>query len=181
LDANIINLFFYSTIDLIYTLRIKQSMDLKFVLLVFGIVFLLVLLTSKAIKKVRKGRVAPGVVAIKPSPEPFYKTWKSLSYLLLLVAAGNLYMMYTGVVSALETDSVIFWIDAVCSLAAALAAVMIWLKKSKTMVVVYFIFTLIPILIFMSIKFYKLNALIHLFPLVLLYFVLKPVWDNLEN
>jgi hypothetical protein len=164
-------------------------MDLKFVLLVFGIVFLLVLLTSKAIKKVRKGRVAPGVVAIKPSPEPsnkladdqFYKTWKSLSYLLLLVAAGNLYMMYTGVVSALETDSVIFWIDAVCSLAAALAAVMIWLKKSKTMVVVYFIFTLIPILIFMSIKFYKLNALIHLFPLVLLYFVLKPVWDNLEN
>jgi len=74
-------------------------------------------------------------------------------------------------------------VDAGVSLAAAIAAVLIWLKKTKTMVIAYLLFTLLPVLMFMSIKgtTYKISALIHLFPLVLLYFVIKPVWGNLKE
>jgi hypothetical protein len=166
-----------------------MTIDIKFILLVFGVIFLIVLLTRKAIRKVSKDQVTHSASAKKPAAsqsnklteEQFHKTWKSLSFLLLLAAAGNLYMVYTAVSSALDTGLFIFWIDAVSSLAAAVAAVLIWQKRSKSMVVLYFVLTLIPIVMFMSIKFYKLNALMHLFPLVLLYFVLKPVWNNLEN
>ena len=172
-----------------------MPIDIKFVLLVFAIIFLVVLLIGKAVKKVRKDRLAAVPTSTKTSPvqekklteEQFQKTWKSLSYLLLVAAAGSLYMVYTAVQSALDPQmapvAIIYWIDAVFSLAAALTAFFIWKKKTKTMVVVYFLFTLIPILMFMSIKGtpFKISALIHLFPLVLLYFVLKPVWNNLEN
>jgi sterol desaturase/sphingolipid hydroxylase (fatty acid hydroxylase superfamily) len=169
------------------------SVDLKFVALVFGIVFLVVLLARKAYKKVNQERIAHGRIAqprktvekAKLTDEQFEKTWKSLSFLLLLAAAGSLYMVYNGVRSALTVQSgaVIFWIDAFFSLAAAIAAVFIWLTKKKVWVFIYFIFTIIPIFMLMSIKgqALKISALIHLFPLVLLYFVLKPVWENLEN
>jgi hypothetical protein len=172
-----------------------MPIDIKFVLLVFAIIFLVVLLVGKAVKKVRKDRLTAIPPSKKTSPiqekvlteEQFQKTWKSLSYLLLVAAAGSLYMVYTAVKSALDPQmasvAIIYWIDAVFSLAAAVIAFFIWKKKTKTMVIVYFLFTLIPILMFMSIKGtpFKISALIHLFPLVLLYFVLKPVWSNLEN
>jgi hypothetical protein len=96
-------------------------------------------------------------------------------------------MVYTAVRSALDPQmapvAIIYWIDALFSLAAAVTAFFIWKNKTKTMVIVFFLFTIIPILMFMSIKGtpFKISALIHLFPLVLLYFVLKPVWNNLEN
>ncbi len=172
-----------------------MPIDIKFVLLVFAIIFLVVLLVSKAVKKVRIDRLSAMPTSTKPSPvqekklteEQFQKTWKSLSYLLLVAAAGSFYMVYTAVKSALDPQmahvAIIYWIDAVFSMAAAVTAFLIWKKKTKTMVVVYFLFTLIPILMFMSIKGtpFKISALIHLFPLVLLYFVLKPIWNNLEN
>ena len=169
------------------------GIDLKFVLLVFGIIFLVVLLARKAYKKVNADKIARGkssqvrrpVEKSALSEEQFKKSWKALAFLLLLAALGNLYMVYTGVRSALTVSSGawIFWIDAIFSLAAAIAAVFIWRTRKKIWVFIYFIFTLIPIFLFMSLKGQqlKLNALIHLFPLVLLYFVLKPVWENLEN
>jgi hypothetical protein len=172
-----------------------MPIDIKFVLLVFAIIFLVVLLVGKAVKKVRKDRLAAVPPNTKPSPnvekklteDQFQKTWKSLSYLLLVAAAGSLYMVYTAVRSALDPQmapvAIIYWIDALFSLAAAVTAFFIWKNKTKTMVIVFFLFTIIPILMFMSIKGtpFKISALIHLFPLVLLYFVLKPVWNNLEN
>ncbi|MCX6055702.1 MAG: hypothetical protein NTZ74_12475 [Chloroflexi bacterium] len=166
-------------------------MDLKFVLLVFGIVFLIVLLTRKAIVKVKKDRetrVESGVVKSLPqkpkfTEEQFNRSWKSLSYLLLLAAAGNLYMVYTAIGEAFATGSVILWIDAVFSLAAAVAAVLIWRFRNKKNVYFYFIFTMVPIIMFMSIQGSgpKQKALIHLFPLVLLYFVLKPIWESMKE
>lgn len=172
-----------------------MPVDIKFVLLAFAIIFLVVLLVNKAVKKVRKDNLNPPAVRSTPSAnqkkiltaEQFQKTWKSLSYLLLVAAAGSLYMVYTAVRSALDpalaSVAIVYWIDAAFSLAAAVTAFFIWIKKTKTMVTVYFLLTLLPILMFMSIKGapFKISALIHLFPLVLLYFVLKPVWNNLEN
>jgi len=166
-----------------------MTLELQTILLVFGIAILLVLLTRKAIKKVSKDRAAAIQAPLKKleikknklTDEQFTKTWKSLSYLLLLVAAGSLYMVYIAVKSALDIGLFIYWIDACCSLLAAVAAVMIWKTKTKTWTFAYFILTMIPIMILMSVKGqnFKISALIHLFPLVLLYFVLKPVWENL--
>jgi len=167
----------------------------KFALLVFGVAFLIVLLTRRAIKKAYKDQKLAPVSSKKRVPEPkavlseeqFKKSWNSLSYLLLVAAAGSLYMVYTAFRSALDPNmsavAIVFWVDAGVSLAAAIAAVLIWLKKTKTMVIAYLFFTLLPVLMFMSIKgtTYKISALIHLFPLVLLYFVLKPVWGNLKE
>ena len=69
-------------------------------------------------------------------------------------------MVYTGVRSALTVSSGawIFWIDAIFSLAAAIAAVFIWRTKKKIWVFIYFIFTLVPIFLFMSIKGQQLKA-----------------------
>ncbi len=170
-----------------------SNVELKFLLLIFGIMLLVVFLVRKAVKKVRKDQELKSttkkipVQAEKPklTEEQFTRSWKGLSYLLLFAAAGNLYMVYTAVRSALQASAGawIWWIDAIFSLLAAAAAVFIWYKKSKLWVYIYFIFTLLPIFLFMSIKGtnYKVSALIHLFPLVLLYFVLQPVWRNLKD
>jgi hypothetical protein len=166
--------------------------DLKFVALVFGIILLIVLGVRQSIKKAKKKQETSGTtvkmkeVPTKPklTEEQFIKTWKNLSYLLLLAAIGSLYMVYVAVKSALPAGpavSWVYWTDAGFSLAASAAAVFIWRLKTKSMVLLYFGFTMVPIVLFMSLKGFKINALIHLFPLVLLYFVLKPVWDNLKN
>jgi hypothetical protein len=157
--------------------------DLKFVALVFGIILLIVLGVRQSIKKAKKKQETSGTtvkmkeVPTKPklTEEQFIKTWKNLSYLLLLAAIGSLYMVYVAVKSALPAGpavSWVYWTDAGFSLAASAAAVFIWRLKTKSMVL---------LVLFMSLKGFKINALIHLFPLVLLYFVLKPVWDNLKN
>jgi hypothetical protein len=170
-----------------------SNVELKFLLLIFGIMLLVVFLVRKAVKKVRKDQESKGVTKKVPAQtekpklteEQFTKSWKSLSYLLLFAAAGNLYMVYTAVRDALQAPggAWIWWIDAVFSLLAAGAAVFIWRNKSKLWVYVYFMFTLLPIFLFMSIKgtSYKVSALVHLFPLVLLYFVLQPVWRNMKE
>lgn len=165
-----------------------MSLEIKTILLVFGIALLVVILTQKAIKKVKKERIEHPELQKKPQivekPQlteiQFQKTWKSLSYLLLLAAAGSVYMVYTAVKSGITSGLFIFWIDAGFSFAAAVSAMLIFIKRSKSMVFLYFGFTIVPIMMFMSIKGYKLNALVHLFPLVLLYFVLKPIWNNMK-
>ncbi len=167
------------------------EITLQFGLLVFGIVFLIVMLTRKAIKKTKANKdlrnVAPKYQSAPQktilTEEQFNKTWKNLSYLILLAAAGNLYMVYTAVKAALASGIFVFWIDAIFSLLAAISAFFLWKIRRKTWVYIYFAFTLIPAFMFMSLKGpgFKESALIHLFPLVLIYFVVKPVWDNLED
>jgi hypothetical protein len=166
--------------------------DLKFVALAFGIILLIVLGVRQSIKKAKKKQETSGTtvkkkeVPIKPrlTEEQFNKSWKNLSYLILLAAAGSLYMVYVAIKSALPADptvSWVYWIDAGFCLAAAVAAVFIWRLRTKSMVFLYFGFTMVPIVLFMSLKGFKINALIHLFPLVLLYFVLKPIWESMKN
>ncbi|MHC1783882.1 MAG: hypothetical protein AB9891_14205 [Anaerolineaceae bacterium] len=166
--------------------------DLKFVALVFAIILLVVVGVRQSIKKANKRLemdqkpVKTREIPQKPrmTEEQYSKAWNNLSYLILLAAAGSLYMVYVAVKSALAADpgvGWVFWIDACFSFLAAIAAVIVWRKPSKSMVYLYFGLNLVPIVLFMSIKGVKINALIHLFPLVLLYFVLKPVWENMKD
>jgi hypothetical protein len=167
------------------------EINLPFILMVFGIAFLVVFLTRKAIRKVNKDRASKEATSqiLKPAPQykltddQFNKIWKSLSYLILLAGAGNLYMVYTAVNAALVSGIVFFWVDAFFSLAAAISAFFLWKLRRKLWVFIYFTCSLIPVFLFMSFKGpgFKESALIHLFPLVLLYFVLKPVWNNLDE
>lgn len=170
--------------------------ELKWYALIFGVMLLIVIAYRKAMKKVRgdqeakmKGQSAykPPSAVTKPvmTEEQFNKAWKSLSYMLLLAGAGNLYMAYTSLTSALNASfgAWVWWVDVVFSVLAALAAFLIWRKREKLWVFVYFVFLLVPIFLFMSIKGqpYKVSAMIHLFPLILLYFALRPVWEGMKN
>ncbi len=167
------------------------EINLPFILMVFGIAFLVVFLTRKAIRKVNKDRAANASTSqkLKPAPEhkltddQFNRIWKNLSYLILLAGVGNLYMVYTAVNAALASGIVFFWVDAFFSLAAAISAYFLWKLRRRIWVFIYFVCCLIPVFLFMSFKGpgFKESALIHLFPLVLLYFVLKPVWNNLDE
>jgi len=171
--------------------------ELKYYALIFGVILLILLGYRQAVKKVQHNREArhkekPGHRAAAPvqleaprmTEEQFRHSWRSLSYLLLLAGAGNLYMAYTAFNKAVAMPSVwIFWVDVLCSVAAAIFAVLTFRFKTKTWIFAYFIATMIPMFLFLSVKGqeFKISALIHLFPLVLLYFVLKPVWNNLET
>jgi hypothetical protein len=167
------------------------EINLPFILMVFGVAFLVVFLTRKAIRKVNKDRASKEATSQKLKPatqsklteDQFNRIWKNLSYLILLAGAGNLYMVYTAVNAALVSGIVFFWIDAFFSLAAAISAFFLWKLRRKLWVFIYFTCSLIPVFLFMSFKGpgFKESALIHLFPLVLLYFVLKPVWNNLDE
>jgi hypothetical protein len=90
-------------------------------------------------------------------------------------------MATKAALSSVPAVAWVYWIDASFSFAAAVSGVLIWHLRTKSMVFLYFGFTIVPIILFMSIKGFKIDALIHLFPLVLLYFVLKPVWENMKN
>lgn len=172
-----------------------NSDELKYYALIFGVVLLLVYAYRKATKKVRKDQEAKAKMASEYKPakkvekpvmteEAFSHSWKNLSFLLLLAGAGNLYMAYNAIMSLLETDGLwVWWIDAFCSIAAAGFSVLLWRRKTKNWVFAYFMATLIPLFVFMSIQGtnFKISAMIHLFPLVLLYFVLKPVWGYLKT
>lgn len=170
--------------------------ELKYYLLIFGVILMILIAYRRAVKKVQ-GKRDPGQLAksakranppsqvqeTRLTEEQFRRSWKGLSYLLLLAGVGNLYMAYTALTKALGPSSLwVYWVDVISSAAAACFAVLIFWRKSKTWVFAYFIATLIPTFLFLSIKGqeFKLSALIHLFPLVLLYFVLKPTWNNLE-
>ena len=167
--------------------------ELKYYLLIFGIILLIVFLSRKAFRKVIRDREAKGTGKFRPkqpgekpllTEEQYQKSWKALSFLLLVAAAGNLYMVYVALKNVLLPNGLwVWWIDAAFSFLAAITAIILWRKRTKIWVYVYFVFTLVPIFLFMSIQGgnYKVSALIHLFPLVLLYLVLQPVWKNLES
>ncbi len=162
-------------------------LDLKTVLLIFGVVFLLLVITRNVIRKQKSRSLLQDkpAQAQKPTTKPrmsedqFNKSWKSLSYLMLLSAAGNLYMAYNSLMGALETMSYILWIDVVFSLVAAVMAVFIWRLHRKDLVIAYLVITIIPIMIFMSTG-HSLDGITHLFPLMLVYFAVKPVWEYME-
>jgi hypothetical protein len=171
--------------------------ELKYYALIFGVILLVVFIYRKAIKKVREKQAtklkeqsgfkpAARVQAERPAlpEEQCNKVWKHLSYLILLAGVGNLYMAYTAIRSATQPNGLwVWWIDAVFSIFAAAAAFMMWRKKEKLWVFIYFILLLVPIFLFMSIKGspFKVSALITLFPLVLLYLALKPIWTGMKQ
>lgn len=173
--------------------------EYKYYILAFAIILLIVIGVRQSIKKAKKKLESSGkpnkIKAIPAKPrlteEQFNKSWKNLSYLLLLAALGSLYVVYTAVKAATLPANTgvawVYWIDAGFSFTAAIAAVLIFFKKTKSMVFLYFGFMIVPILLFMSTNndqnpsAFKINALIHLFPLVLLYFVLKPIWESMKN
>lgn len=168
--------------------------ELKYYALIFGVILLIVFAYRKAIKKVQtkqqeqikeKDRYKPATTTDKlvMTDEQFNRSWKALSYMLLLAGAGNLYMAYSAFRNAIQVGGLwVWWVDAAFSILAAIFAFMMWRKRSKNWVFAYFIATMIPLLIFMSIKGtpFKISAMIHLFPLVLLYFVLRPVWSYMK-
>jgi sterol desaturase/sphingolipid hydroxylase (fatty acid hydroxylase superfamily) len=162
-------------------------LDFKTVLLIFGIVFLFLVLTRKAIRKQKAPSPGQGKSAQPAQPvdkprmteEQFMKSWKGLSYLLLLAAAGNLYMAYNSLTGALETQSYILWMDVFFSLAAAVTAFLLWLLHRRKLVILYLVITILPIMLFISTG-HALDGLMRLFPLVLVYFVVQPVWEYLE-
>lgn len=162
-------------------------LDIQIVLLVFGVVFLMLAITRIVIRKQKRQPAKPNISApartIEPKPrmteDQFKKSWKSLSYLMLLAAAGNLYMLYNSVTGALESGSYILWIDALFSLVAAVLAVLIWWLHRRSLVIAYLIMTIIPIMIFIATS-HPLDGIIRLFPLMLVYFAVKPVWEILE-
>jgi hypothetical protein len=163
-------------------------LELETVLLIFGFVFLLLLATRRVTRKQKTPPAVSGRPAQSPAldarsrmtAEQFNRSWKSLSYLLLLAAAGNLYMLYRSVTGALETGSYILWIDAVFSLAAAVIAILIWKLHQRSLVLAYFVVMVIPIMFFISTR-HPLDGLIRLFPVVLVYFVVSPVWDVMDE
>ena len=159
-------------------------LDFKTILVIFGVFFLLILFTRKAILK-QKASPAPGEKpkdrgAVKAiSAADFQRAWKSLGYLLFLAAAGHLYVLYLAVRAALESGSYVYWVDSVFCLASAVAVVMIWRRKRQGMVLVYAGLTILPIFFFMSTG-HSLEALMRLFPLVLVYLVVQPVWPAMS-
>lgn len=178
----------------LYLMAEFNPAELKYYALIFGVILLIVYAYRRAIKKVQskhqdqlkeKVPYIPATPSEKPglTEEQFNRSWKALSYMLLLAGAGNLYMAYTALRSAIQTGGLwVWWVDAAFSILAAFFAYLTWRKRSKNWVFAYFIATMIPLFIFMSIQGtpFKISAMIHLFPLVLLYFVLKPVWNDMQ-
>jgi high-affinity Fe2+/Pb2+ permease len=162
-------------------------LDPKTVLLIFGVVFLLLVTTKNVIRKQKSRSLNQDKLAqaqepaVKPrmTEEQFNKSWKSLSYLMLFAAAGNLYMAYNSLMGALDTMSYILWIDVAFSLVAAVIALFIWRLHRKDLVIAYLVITVIPIMIFISTG-HSLDGIVHLFPLMLVYFVVRPVWEYME-
>jgi hypothetical protein len=171
--------------------------ELKYYALIFGVILLVVFIYRKAMKKVLRDqeaklkekssyKPAARVTSEKPAMTEvqFNKAWRNLSYLILLAGVGNLYMAYTALRSAIQPNGAwVWWVDVVFSVLAAGAAFMMWRKKEKLWVFIYFVLLLVPVFLFMSIKGtpFKVSALIHLFPLVLLYFALKPIWTGMKQ
>ncbi len=161
-------------------------LELKTVLLIFGIVFLMVAFTrvlrkqkTRSLQGINSAQAAKPVPIPRMTQEQFSKSWKSLSYLMLLAGAGNAYMLYNSVKGGLETQSYVLWIDSVFSLAAAVLAVSIWRLHLKSLVIAYLVITILPIMMFISTG-HSTDGIIRLFPLMLVYFVVKPVWEFMD-
>ena len=161
--------------------------DYKTIFLILGILFLVVIFTRKAILKqkqelehpVRPPKIQPKKQGLELSDVQFERQWKSMSYLLFLAALGNLYSAYVSIRGALETMSTVFWIDGSLSIAAAIVAVIVWRKRNKDLVYGYMGIIILQVMFFLSTGKY-LIAMVHLFPLVIVYLVVKPVWNRMS-
>lgn len=166
--------------------------DIQTILLIFGIAFLILFFTRRAIRR-GKARAAAPVKPVQARPagekpqmteEQFKRVWKNLSYLMLLAGAGNLYVAYMAVGQALKAAStvemVILYGDALFAVAAAVVSVLVFRSHTKKLVYIYLILTVIPIMFFMSTGHYT-DALVHLFPLILVYLVVQPVWSYIKE
>jgi hypothetical protein len=162
--------------------------DYKTIILVIGILVLVVILTRKAILKqkqellnpVRPPKIKPqknGEIEI--AEEQFDKQWKSLSYLLGLAALGNLYSAYLSGRSAFTTFSTVLWIDSAISVIAAIVAIILWRKRIKDLAYIYMGIIIVQVMFFLSTGKY-LIAMVHIFPLLLVYLVIKPVWNSMK-
>jgi len=108
--------------------------ELKYYALIFGVILLILFTYRKAMKKInsdqeKKRKAQSGYKTTVPVEKPvmteeqFNKSWKYLSYMLLLAGAGNLYMAYTALKSALQPSGLwVWWVDAIFSILAAVAA-----------------------------------------------------------
>lgn len=162
-------------------------MDFKTLILILGIILLVVIFTRKAILKqkqelehpVRPPKIQPIKQGLELSDIQFEKQWKSMSYLLFLAALGNLYSAYVSIRGALETMSTVWWLDGSLSIAAAIVAVFVWRKHNKDLVYAYMGIIILQVMFFLSTGKY-LIAMVHLFPLVIVYLVVKPVWNRMS-
>lgn len=162
-------------------------MDYQTIILIAGILILIVIFTRKAILKQRQWLENP----VRPPKEKekkkasaisdiqFDRQWRSMSYLLFLAALGNLYTAYNSGRSAVETMSTVLWIDCGLSILAAIVAITLWKKKLKDITFLYMGIVILQVMFFMATGKY-IVALVHVFPLVLVYMVVKPVWDSMK-
>lgn len=169
--------------------------EIQTVLLIFGISLLALMFIRRSIRKQKS--LAAGKTSAAPAAKPrlpvekqpmtqeqFNRSWKTLSYMMLLAGAGNLYVAYTAVGDAMQstnaTETAIRYGDAVFAIAAVVMSVIVFSRPRRRWVYVYLILTVIPIMFFMSTGHYT-DALVHLFPLILVYFVVQPVWSFLKE
>jgi hypothetical protein len=166
----------------------KIMPDYKTIILIIGILVLVVILTRKAILKQKQELVnpvrPPKIKTLKKdeidaADLQFEKQWKSLSYLLGLAALGNLYSAYLSGRSAYTTLSTVLWIDCGVSVIAAIVAVVLWRKKTKDLAYTYMGIIIVQVMFFLSTGKY-LIAMVHIFPLLLAYLVIKPVWNSMK-
>lgn len=162
-------------------------LDYKTIILVFGILVLAVIFIRKAILKqkqelenpVRPPKIQSKKKGTELTDSQFEKQWKSMSYLLFLAALGNLYSAYVSIRGAIETMSTVLWIDGFLSMIAAAVAVIFWRKRLKDLAYGYMGIIILQVMFFLSTGKY-LIAMVHLFPLVIVYLVVKPVWDKMS-
>ncbi len=161
--------------------------DYKTIFLVVGILLLVVIFTRKAILKQRKemeNPVRPPKIMPKKKGEvltesQFELQWKSMAYLLFLAAIGNLYSAYVSVKNAMITMSTVLWIDGALSVIAAITIIIFWRKRLKDIAYAYMGIIILQVMFFLATGEY-LVAMVHVFPIVLVYLVVKPVWNSLE-
>ncbi len=160
--------------------------DYKTIFLVVGIIILIAIFTRKAILKqkrelenpVRPPKVKPKKNGHVLTDVQFEIQWKSMAYLLFLAALGNLYSAYISFRSAMSTMSTVLWIDGALSVIAAVTIIIFWRKRVKDIAFAYMGIIILQVMFYLATGQY-LIAMVHVFPIVLVYIVVKPVWDSL--
>jgi hypothetical protein len=75
--------------------------------------------------------------------------------------------------------STVLWIDGAMSVIAAITILVFWRKKLKDIAYAYMGIIILQVMFFLATGEY-LVAMVHVFPIVLVYLVVKPVWNSLE-
>jgi len=162
-------------------------MDIWKIALAVGILILVVIFTIKAINKQKKelaeltppARVTHNKQQEEKANQRVARQWKATGILLDLAAIGNMYSAFVSTSSALKNGSWILWIDAGLSVIAAVVVMVLKLKRDLNLVYLYVGIILLPSLFFLATGQY-IPAVIHLFPLVLVYLVINPVRKDMK-